>query len=93
MLATGLIVAYGYFIEFFMAFVTAGNKFDVFLAKAAVYTGHTRRFTNCPDFVATILTPAIAVVSRSVRRNIPSAVRDVADHQHGDVAGAFRDSW
>ncbi|HXM98136.1 MAG TPA: NrfD/PsrC family molybdoenzyme membrane anchor subunit [Candidatus Dormibacteraeota bacterium] len=31
MLATGLIVAYGYFFEFFLAFYS-GNKFDVFLA-------------------------------------------------------------
>ena len=36
MLATGLIVAYGYFIEFFMA-LYSGNKFDVFLAEQRLH--------------------------------------------------------
>src|SRR5712691_9278366 len=36
MLATGLIVAYGYFIEFFMASYS-GNKFDVFLVQQRLH--------------------------------------------------------
>lgn len=36
MLATGLIVAYGYFFEFFLAFYS-GNKFDVFLAQQRLH--------------------------------------------------------
>src|SRR2546426_302993 len=36
MLATGLIVAYGYFIEFFMA-LYSGNKFDVFLVQQRLH--------------------------------------------------------
>jgi Ni/Fe-hydrogenase subunit HybB-like protein len=36
MLATGLIVAYGYFFEFFLAFYS-GNKFDVYLANARLH--------------------------------------------------------
>jgi molybdopterin-containing oxidoreductase family membrane subunit len=36
MLATGLIVAYGYFFEFFLAFYS-GNKFDVFLAEQRLH--------------------------------------------------------
>src|SRR5207249_6584950 len=36
MLATGLIVAYGYFIEFFMS-LYSGNKFDVFLVQQRLH--------------------------------------------------------
>jgi molybdopterin-containing oxidoreductase family membrane subunit len=36
MLATGLIVAYGYFFEFFMA-LYSGNKFDVFLVQQRLH--------------------------------------------------------
>src|SRR6202158_2968371 len=36
MLATGLIVAYGYFFEFFMS-LYSGNKFDVFLVQQRLH--------------------------------------------------------
>jgi hypothetical protein len=36
MLATGLIVAYGYFFEFFMSSYS-GNKFDVFLVQQRLH--------------------------------------------------------
>jgi Ni/Fe-hydrogenase subunit HybB-like protein len=66
MLATGLIVAYGYFIEFFMAFYS-GNKFDVFLAKQRL------RGPYAPFYYAlilcNILTPQL-LWFKKVRRNI-----------------------
>src|SRR2546422_9057903 len=56
MLATGLIVAYGYFIEFFMA-LYSGNKFDVFLVQQRLhgpYSGYYFALLLC-----NILTPQL----------------------------------
>jgi molybdopterin-containing oxidoreductase family membrane subunit len=68
MLATGLIVAYGYFIEFFMAYYS-GNKFDVFLATQRL------RGPYAPFYYAlilcNILTPQL-LWFKKVRRNIPA---------------------
>src|ERR1700719_3097909 len=68
MLATGLIVAYGYFIEFFMAYYR-GNKFDVFLAQQRL------RGPYAPFYYAlilcNILTPQL-LWFKKVRRNIPA---------------------
>ena len=67
MLATGLIVAYGYFVEFFMAFYS-GNKFDVFLATAAVALDRTRIFITRSSF-AIFFTPQLLWFQK-VRRNV-----------------------
>jgi Ni/Fe-hydrogenase subunit HybB-like protein len=68
MLATGLIVAYGYFVEFFMAFYS-GNKFDVFLANQRLH-GPYSHFYYALIF-CNILTPQL-LWFRKVRRNIPA---------------------
>src|SRR5437763_6558422 len=48
MLATGLIVAYGYFFEFFMS-LYSGNKFDLFLVQQRLHGPYS------PYFYALIL--------------------------------------
>jgi len=66
MLATGLIVAYGYFVEFFMAFYS-GNKFDLFLAHQRLhgpYSGYYFALILC-----NILTPQLLWFEK-VRRNV-----------------------
>jgi molybdopterin-containing oxidoreductase family membrane subunit len=68
MLATGLIVAYGYFIEFFMAFYS-GNKFDVFLAKQRLHGPYAPFYYAL--ILCNILTPQL-LWFRKVRRNIPA---------------------
>ena len=68
MLATGLIVAYGYFIEFFMAFYS-GNKFDVFLAKQRLHGPYSHFYFAL--ILCNILTPQL-LWFRKVRRNIPA---------------------
>jgi Ni/Fe-hydrogenase subunit HybB-like protein len=68
MLATGLIVAYGYFIEFFMAFYS-GNKFDVFLAKQRLYGPYAPFYYAL--ILCNILTPQL-LWFRKVRRNVPA---------------------
>ena len=67
MLSTGLIVAYGYFIEFFMAYYS-GNKFDVFLAEQRLH-GPYRHFYFAL-ILCNILTPQL-LWSSKVRRNVP----------------------
>jgi Ni/Fe-hydrogenase subunit HybB-like protein len=66
MLATGLIVAYGYFIEFFMAFYS-GNKFDVFLAKQRLHGPYAPFYYAL--ILCNILTPQL-LWFKKVRRNI-----------------------
>ena len=68
MLATGLIVAYGYFIEFFMAFYS-GNKFDVFLAKQRLHGPYAPFYYAL--ILCNILTPQL-LWFKKVRRNIPA---------------------
>jgi len=66
MLATGLIVAYGYFIEFFMA-LYSGNKFDVFLVQQRLhgpYRGYYFALILC-----NILTPQLLWIQK-VRTNV-----------------------
>src|SRR6516164_3864617 len=67
MLATGLIVAYGYFIEFFMAFYS-GNKFDVFLAEQRLHGPYAPFYFAL--ILCNILTPQL-LWSSKVRRNVP----------------------
>src|SRR6201987_2008123 len=68
MLATGLIVAYGYFIEFFMAYYS-GNKFDVFLAKQRLHGPYAPFYYAL--ILCNILTPQL-LWFKKVRRNIPA---------------------
>jgi Ni/Fe-hydrogenase subunit HybB-like protein len=68
MLATGLIVAYGYFIEFFMAFYS-GTKFDVFLAKQRLHGPYAPFYYAL--ILCNILTPQL-LWFKKVRRNIPA---------------------
>jgi Ni/Fe-hydrogenase subunit HybB-like protein len=67
MLATGEIVAYGYFIEFFMAFYS-GNKFDVFLAEQRLHGPYSHFYFAL--IFCNILTPQL-LWFKSVRRNVP----------------------
>ena len=66
MLATGLIVAYGYFIEFFMAFYS-GNKFDVFLATQRLHGPYAPFYYAL--ILCNILTPQLLWFQK-VRRNV-----------------------
>ncbi len=66
MLATGLIVAYGYFIEFFMAFYS-GNKFDVFLAEQRLHGPYSHFYFAL--ILCNILTPQLLWIEK-VRRNV-----------------------
>jgi len=66
MLATGLIVAYGYFFEFFMS-LYSGNKFDVFLVQQRLhgpYSGYYFALILC-----NILTPQLLWIQK-VRNNV-----------------------
>src|SRR5271154_1820924 len=67
MLATGEIVAYGYFIEFFMAYYS-GNKFDVFLAEPRLHGPYSHFYFAL--IFCNILTPQL-LWFKSVRRNVP----------------------
>jgi Ni/Fe-hydrogenase subunit HybB-like protein len=66
MLATGLIVAYGYFVEFFMAFYS-GNKFDVFLAQQRLHGPYSHFYYAL--LICNIFTPQLLWLGR-VRRSI-----------------------
>ena len=66
MLATGLIVAYGYFIEFFTAFYS-GNKFDVFLAEQRLHGPYAPFYYAL--ILCNILSPQLLWFGK-VRRNI-----------------------
>ncbi len=66
MLATGLIVAYGYFVEFFMAFYS-GNKFDVFLAQQRLHGPYAPYYYAL--ILCNILTPQLLWFEK-VRRNV-----------------------
>ena len=66
MLATGLIVAYGYFVEFFMAFYS-GNKFDVFLAEQRLHGPYAPFYYAL--ILCNILTPQLLWFEK-VRRNV-----------------------
>src|SRR5215467_721016 len=68
MLATGLIVAYGYFMEFFLARYS-GNKFDMFLVDQRLHGPY--RFYYFALILCNILTPQLLWI-RKVRTNIPA---------------------
>src|SRR5499425_133189 len=66
MLATGLIVAYGYFVEFFMAYYS-GNKFDVFLANQRLHGPYSHFYYAL--ILCNILTPQLLWIEK-VRTNV-----------------------
>ena len=67
MLATGLIVAYGYFIEFFMS-LYSGNKFDVFLVQQRLHGPYSHFYYAL--ILCNILAPQILWFHRA-RTNVP----------------------
>src|ERR1700692_2500767 len=66
MLATGLIVAYGYFFEFFMS-LYSGNKFDVFLVKQRLHGPYSHYYFAL--ILCNILTPQLLWIQK-VRTNV-----------------------
>src|SRR5256712_6747069 len=66
MLATGLIVAYGYFFEFFMS-LYSGNKFDVFLVDQRLHGPY--RYFYFALILCNILTPQL-LWSYKLRHNV-----------------------
>ncbi len=67
MLATGLIVAYGYFLEFFMA-EYSGNKFDVFLVQQRLHGPYSSFYFAL--ILCNIVTPQLLWFQK-VRTNVP----------------------
>jgi molybdopterin-containing oxidoreductase family membrane subunit len=65
MLATGLIVAYGYFFEFFMS-LYSGQKFDVFLVQQRLHGPYSHYYFAL--ILCNILTPQLLWI-RAVRTN------------------------
>ncbi len=84
MLATGLIVAYGYMMETFGAFYS-GNQYDKFMVL-------NRWFGPYAFFYWMLILCNIAIPQmmwfKKVRMNVGGAVRDFADREHWNVAGA-----
>ena len=68
MLATGLIVAYGYFMEFFLARYS-GNKFDMFLVDQRLHGPYSPYYFAL--ILCNILTPQLLWI-RKVRTNVPA---------------------
>jgi Ni/Fe-hydrogenase subunit HybB-like protein len=68
MLATGLIVAYGYFFEFFLS-LYSGNKFDVFLVQQRLHGPYNTFYFAL--ILCNILTPQLLWFQK-VRTNVPA---------------------
>jgi Ni/Fe-hydrogenase subunit HybB-like protein len=68
MLATGLIVAYGYYYEYFMS-IYSGNKFDLYLTKMRFHGPYSHFYYAL--ILCNILTPQLLWI-RKVRTNIPA---------------------
>jgi len=66
MLATGLIVAYGYFFEFFMS-IYSGNKWDVFLVAQRLHGPYAHYYYAL--ILCNILTPQLLWIQR-IRTNV-----------------------
>src|ERR1700746_3452933 len=66
MLATGLIVAYGYFLEFFMS-LYSGNKFDVFLVQQRLHGPYSSYYYAL--ILCNILTPQLLWIQK-IRMNV-----------------------
>src|ERR1700739_2811498 len=67
MLATGLIVAYGYFFEYFMS-IYSGNKFDVFLVQQRLHGPYNHFYFAL--ILCNILTPQLLWFQK-MRTNVP----------------------
>src|SRR3984885_422575 len=67
MLATGLIVAYGYFFEFFLS-LYSGNKFDVFLVQQRLHGPYNYYYFAL--ILCNIITPQLLWIQK-VRTNVP----------------------
>src|ERR1700688_1305928 len=67
MLATGLIVAYGYFFEFFLS-LYSGNKFDVFLVQQRLHGPYNHFYFAL--ILCNILTPQLLWFQK-MRTNVP----------------------
>jgi Ni/Fe-hydrogenase subunit HybB-like protein len=68
MLATGLIVAYGYFFEYFMS-VYSGQKFDLYLTQMRFHGPYSHFYYAL--ILCNILTPQLLWI-RKVRTNVPA---------------------
>jgi Ni/Fe-hydrogenase subunit HybB-like protein len=68
MLATGLIVAYGYFFEYFMS-VYSGQKFDLYLTEMRFHGPYSHFYYAL--ILCNILTPQLLWI-RKVRTNVPA---------------------
>ena len=68
MLATGLIVAYGYFMEFFLA-LYSGNKFDVFLVQQRLHGPYSSYYFAL--ILCNILVPQLLWIQK-VRTYVPA---------------------
>ena len=68
MLATGLIVAYGYFFEFFLSYYS-GDKFDSFLREMRLHGPYAHFYYAL--ILCNILTPQLLWI-RKVRTNVPA---------------------
>jgi Ni/Fe-hydrogenase subunit HybB-like protein len=66
MLATGLIVAYGYFFEFFMS-LYSGNKWDVFLVAQRLHGPYAHYYYSL--ILSNILTPQLLWIQK-IRNNV-----------------------
>ncbi len=66
MLATGMIVAYGYFFEFFLS-LYSGNKFDVFLVQQRLHGPYSHFYYAL--ILCNILTPQLLWI-RKIRTNV-----------------------
>jgi Ni/Fe-hydrogenase subunit HybB-like protein len=66
MLATGLIVAYGYFFEFFMS-IYSGNKWDVFLVEQRLHGPYAHYYYAL--ILCNILTPQLLWIQK-IRTNV-----------------------
>ncbi len=66
MLATGLIVAYGYFFEFFMS-IYSGNKWDVFLVEQRLHGPYAHYYYAL--ILCNILTPQLLWIEK-IRTNV-----------------------
>jgi len=73
MLATGLIVAYGYYFEYFMS-KYSGNKFDLYLTNMRFHGPYSHFYSAL--ILCNILGPTTTVVPQGPHQH-PGALRDV----------------
>ena len=89
MLGTGLIVAYGYAMEAFMAWYSAATEYERYAFYNRMWAGDYW-WTYWLLILCNILIPQL-LWSRKVRLHVSGGVRGLAGGERGDVAGAVRD--